>query len=271
MRPVQLGGAPVRTADEVVDRLRARGRILVALSGGVDSGVVASLAVAAAGRGALAVTLTSSAVASEEVAAAREVAAAVGIRHVTLEADPLSNAGYRRNDAERCYHCRSVETEALRRYGDPLGVAAYLDGVHRDDLGEIRPGLRAMDEAGFEHPLLEAGWGKFQVRAYARARGLPNWDRPSNACLASRIPHGVEVSSARLALVDSAERAIRGLGFRQVRVRLAEHGARVEVEPESVERLLEPVTAGRARAELARMGLDPVELDPHGYAPARRA
>ncbi len=269
MEPILPRPVAPRSPAEVVDALRAGGPALVALSGGIDSAVVALLAREALGERAVAVTLVGPSVSEDERRAARGAARAVGIAHEEVAADPLEREEYRRNPSNRCYFCRKVETDALRRYGAPRGILQYLDGVHTDDLGDDRPGLVALAEAGFLHPLLRAGWAKADVRAFARARGMPEWDRPSNACLASRIAHGQEISADLLGRIDAAEAAVRRRGFRRVRVRVAGTLARIEVDPEEVDRLRAPTTAESLRGELGALGFRSVAIDPRGY-PARR-
>jgi|SRR5271157_168958 len=256
---------PLRSADEVVTRIRGGGRAVVALSGGVDSSLVAALAFSALGPEALAVTLTGPAVSASEVSRAERVASSIGVEHVLLTVNPLSRAEYRENRPDRCYFCRSVETSALREFGAARSAVQYLDGVHRDDLTDDRPGLRAMDEAGFSHPLLWAGWGKTEVRDEARRRGLPNWDQPSDACLASRIAHGDPVTRELLARIESAEATLLGLGFRRVRVRVHGGSARIEVDPSELSRLRTEPLASEVTREVARLGFTNVTIDPRGY------
>jgi len=238
---------------------------VVALSGGVDSSVVAAVAFAALGNDALAVTLTGPSVARREVDRASRVASAIGLPHFVLPANPLARGAYRENGSDRCYHCRSVETSALREFGQARAACQYLDGIHRDDLADDRPGLRAMDEAGFQHPLLWARWGKREVRGEAHRRGLPNWDQPSDACLASRIAHGEPVTEELLARIETAEGALLDLGFRRVRVRVRSGVARIEVDPSEVARLLEEPLASRATRAVERAGFPSVTVDPRGY------
>jgi len=254
-----------RSSEELVARIRKGGRALVALSGGVDSSLVAALAYSAIGEEAVAVTLVSPSVSHSEVVRAERVASAIGLEHVLLRADPLSRAEYRANGPDRCYFCRSVETSVLREFGAARSVRQYLDGVQRDDLSDDRPGLRAMNEAGFEHPLLWAGWGKREVREEARRRGLPNWDQPSDACLASRVAHGDPVSAELLARIESAEKVLLDRGFRRVRVRVRSGAARIEVDPSEVPRLLEEPLASEVTAAVAQVGFRSVSVDPRGY------
>ncbi len=269
MREISESPRTPRSDREVVERLARRGPALVALSGGVDSSLVAALAVEAVGAAALAVTLSGPAVAATEIERARRVARAVGIEHHVVPIDPLARREYRENSPNRCYFCRSVETEVLRREGSLRGVRQYLDGVHLDDLSDERPGLRAMDEAGFDHPLLWASWAKADVRRAAKARGLPNWDQPSDACLSSRIAHGVPVSAELLGRIERGEAWVAARGFRRVRVRTQGHEARVEVDPDEVARLRAEPLVSELRAALGAIGFTHVEVDPRGYGVPR--
>ena len=256
---------PPSSPDDLRAWIRSGGRTAVALSGGVDSAVVALLARESLGDLATAVTLVGPAVAADEVERARGVARHIGIEHRLVEVDQLAVEEYRSNPSGRCYFCRRTETGAIRQWGDPAGVRQYLDGVHTDDLGDDRPGLRAMDEAGFHHPLLEAGWKKVEVREFARKSGLPNWDAPSDACLASRISHGEPITLGGLARVERSEEYVRSLGFRRVRVRVAGNIARVEVDPSEVSRLSTNPVAGEVAQTLRGLGFLNVVIDPHGY------
>ena len=259
----------LRSEPEIVARLRGGGPALVALSGGVDSALVAALAREALGEDAEAVTLSGPAVSRAEVERARRVAESIGIAHVVLHADPLVRPEYRANPANRCYFCRSVETAVLRSFGDAKGIAQYFDGVHSDDFSDDRPGLRAMEEAGFWHPLAWAGWTKADVRAAARTRHLPNWDSPSDACLASRVAHGDPISRALLGRVEDAESVLLGRGFRRVRVRVRNGGARLEVDPAEVARLQSSPLSSEVIEAVRAMGFDPVTIDPNGYGGRR--
>jgi pyridinium-3,5-biscarboxylic acid mononucleotide sulfurtransferase len=256
---------------EVVRRISLGGPALVALSGGVDSGLVAALAREALGDRAVAVTLTGSAVSAAEVERARTVARAIGIDHRTIRADPMERDAYRENGADRCYHCRSVETATLRAWGSVRAISQYLDGIHADDPGDDRPGLRAMDEAQFVHPLLAAGWGKAAVREAARRRGLPNWQEPSNACLASRVARGKAITPELLRRIESAEAVLTDRGFRRVRVRVGPDGARIEVDPDEVARLSTEPLASDLLRRVREVGFDRVTIDPRGYSTLVRA
>jgi uncharacterized protein len=256
-------------APAVGRRIAARGRAVVALSGGVDSAVVAALAYDALGADAVAVTLCGPAVARAEVDRAVRVAAQIGIPHHVLAVDPLARPEYRANPANRCYFCRSVEAGRLLAFGQEWGADQYLDGIHTDDLSDDRPGLVAMNEAGFHHPLAESGWTKADVRRAARARGLANAEQPSDACLASRGAHGYTIDAPLLARIEAAEQILLERGFRRVRVRVRGDAARIEVDPPEVPRLLALPLRSEILAAVQDLGFGSVAIDPLGYG--RRA
>jgi uncharacterized protein len=192
---------------------------LVAFSGGVDSSLVAAASARVLGDRALAVTAVSPALATGELDGARSVAAAVGIAHRAISTDELAREGYRRNGADRCYHCKSELYDRLAVLADAEGFAATFSGANVDDLGDWRPGLRAAAEHDVRHPLVEAGFGKQDVRAIAASLRIPSADKPAMPCLASRLPYGTEVDPASLAQIDRAETALKALGYRELRVR----------------------------------------------------
>ncbi|MGD0256471.1 MAG: ATP-dependent sacrificial sulfur transferase LarE [Thermoplasmata archaeon] len=249
----------------VVRRIADGGPAVVALSGGVDSAVVAALAFEALGAEAVAITLRGPAVSHAEVERAVRVAAEIGVRHELLTVDPLERPEYRANPTNRCYFCRSVEAGRLLTFGAEWGARQYLDGIHVDDLSDDRPGLRAMDEAGFRHPLADAGWTKADVRRAARARRLGNAEQLSDACLASRVTHGQPIDAGLLARIEAAETVLLTRGFRRVRVRVRGNDARIEVDPSEVLRLSSHPLSSEVLASVLRLGFRSVEIDPNGY------
>ncbi|HEV8564246.1 MAG TPA: ATP-dependent sacrificial sulfur transferase LarE [Actinomycetota bacterium] len=236
------------TLDRLERALDATDSAVVAFSGGVDSSLVAAVAHRVLGDRALAVTAVSPALAHGELEGARTVALAIGIAHETVNTRELEREAYRRNDRDRCYHCKSELYDVLSKLAADRGYAALLSGANTDDLGDWRPGLRAAAERGVRHPLVEAGLGKPEVRALARELGIPSADKPASPCLASRLPYGTQVDPSVLAQVDRAERAVRALGFRELRVRHLGATGRVELSNDDLAR------AGRAEAKAAIEG-----------------
>jgi len=250
---------------EIVQAMRDRGRILVALSGGVDSGLVAKIAHDAVGAAALAVISDAESLPRRDLDEALRAAEEIGIAVRTVPVSELANAAYAANPRDRCYFCRTELGEALRPIAGDLGFDVIADGVNASDFGDHRPGIRAMDEAGFWHPLAEFGLGKEEVRALARRFGLSFADRPSNSCLSSRIAYGEVITMEKLQRVEAAEEAIKALGFRVVRVRSHEGLARIEVPREDLPRLASPDVAEQVQRALRAAGFLYVTVDLGGY------
>jgi uncharacterized protein len=209
--------------------LAALGRVVVACSGGVDSCLLAVVAHQELGPCALVVTAVSPAVPAEEVAQVEDLAAEHGFRWRAVPTAEVERPGYVANAGDRCYHCRSELFEVLAPIAEAEGAAAVAVGTIVDDLSDHRPGLRAAAERGVHTPLADAGFTKADVRAAARQLGLPVWDKPAAACLASRVPYGTPVTLGTLDRVGRAEAALRALGFADLRVRHYGDLARLEV------------------------------------------
>ena len=235
------------------------GSVAVAYSGGTDSAFLLAVAHDALGDRALALTADSPSVPRAELAEAQAIAASLGVQHVILPTAELADPAYRANTPDRCYFCKGHYLGELLAYAQAQGFNCLVDGSNVDDLGDHRPGQQAARERGVRSPLQEAGLTKAEIRALARARGLPNWDKPSAACLASRIPYGTPVTAEALAQIERAEGYLHGLGFRQVRVR--HHGtvARLELAAADLPRALalrEEIHAGVQAAGFTYVALD---------------
>ncbi len=249
----------------LLTRLRATGGVAVAFSGGVDSTLLLLAAREALGDRVVAVIGRSPTYPVHEEAEATALAERLGVRIrivTTLEAE---SEAWRANPPDRCFHCKRALLRSVRAVAEEEGLPAVAEGSNADDAGHHRPGMRAVREGGALQPLLEVGLTKAEIRDLAHARGLPVWDRPSLACLASRIPYGEPITPERLERVARAESGVRALGFRQVRVR--DHGALARLEVESVDlaRFADPALRERVTAVLEAAGYTWSCLDLRGY------
>ena len=252
--------------DRLVEALRSYGKVAVAYSGGIDSTVVARAAFEALGTSAVAVTAVSESLASGELEEAVAIAEQIGIPHRVIRTDEFANPEYVRNSPDRCYHCKSELYGRLSRMLGELEADVIASGANTDDLGDHRPGMRAAAENGVRHPLQECGLGKAEVRALARAWGLPTWDKPATPCLSSRIAYGVEATPERTRMVDQAEQWLRRMGLRVLRVRYHEGDlARVEVPLDDLPRLVDLQTRGELVSAFRALGFKFVTLDLEGF------
>ena len=251
--------------DRARDLLQQWGSVLVCFSGGIDSTLVLSLAQRALGERAVGLTAVSPSLPASERADAERLANALGARHLFVDSHEIERPGYVQNGPDRCFHCKSELYVIAQRKAEELGLAAIANGTNLDDLGDYRPGLEAARQAGVKSPLVEAGFGKQDVRDAARLLGIAAWDKPAAACLSSRIPYGTSVTPERLARIGGFETELKALGFRQVRVRFHDEIARIEIALDELGRLLEPGVRDRALEAGKRHGFRYVTLDLGGY------
>lgn len=235
----------------------------MAYSGGVDSSLLAFAAHAVLGERCKAVFAISDMCPEDEITNARGVAAELGLTLLEVDTYELADPQFSANTPDRCYHCKSELFSLLARVAEVQGLEYVADGANADDARDYRPGTRAAEENGVVSPLKETGMTKSDIRQLAHELGLPNWDRPSMACLASRFPYGVRITDAGLERVATSERALRQMGFRQFRVRSHNEIARVEVSSEELDRAFEH--RARIDSALKEAGFPYVTLDLQGY------
>jgi uncharacterized protein len=253
--------------DALLSRMGELGSLMVAYSGGVDSTFLLALAQEAIPGNVLAVTARSIIHPAKEIAGAVAFAAERGIRHILFPSQEMSLPDFLLNGPDRCYYCKRLLFEGLRRTAEDEGIRHIAHGANRDDLGDHRPGARAARELGIIAPLLDVGLGKGEIRLLSKEMGLTTWDKPAMACLATRIPYGEPITEEKLRMVEAAEEYLSSLGFLQVRVR--HHGpvARVEVEGARIERLMAPGLREKIVSKLRDIGFLHVTVDMEGYVP----
>ena len=238
---------------------------IVAYSGGVDSALVAQLTHDLLGpSNALIVTAVSDSLADYELDDAREIAKQRGWNLRTIATSEMEDERYLQNDGRRCFFCKTELYNHLERLASSEGFRVIANGANRDDLGDYRPGMKAAKDFSVRSPLLDADIGKDEVRALAREVGLPNWDKPAQPCLSSRIPYGTHVTPEALKMISTAEKHLRLLGFPECRVRHYGETARVELPLGMFPVYVEPATKMKAEAGIIAAGYRRVELDPNG-------
>jgi pyridinium-3,5-biscarboxylic acid mononucleotide sulfurtransferase len=238
---------------------------LIAYSGGIDSTLIAKIAVDVLGENALAITAESPSLLPEDLEDAIAQAATIGIRHQIVQTHEMDNPNYASNPTNRCYFCKSELHDTLKPMALAMGYPYVVDGVNADDLQDYRPGIQAAQERGARSPLAEVGVSKFEVRELSKQLGLPWWDKPAQPCLSSRFPYGEEITIPKLQRVGRAEVYLRRLGWQNIRVRSEGETARIEVLPEEVQKFVLETDLPSLIAAFKDYGFFYVSLDLEGY------
>ncbi|MFY3741975.1 MAG: uncharacterized protein HMLIMOIP_002437 [Candidatus Nitrosomirales archaeon] len=255
-----------RKFNDLVSWFSDKDRVIVALSGGVDSAVVAYAAKKALDGNAIAVTADYKTLSDEELESARKIAMEIGIKHQVIEYSELDNKDFVKNDEHRCFHCRNELAEHLLEVAEREKARLIVDGTNADDLDDFRPGIQALKQHGVKSPLVELSITKNEVRQIASMLSLSIFDKPSNACLASRIPHGTEVTADKLRRIEQAEIIVKKLfHVKQVRVRDHDEIARIEVGRDERSLLFDQVKLDELDSELKKLGFRFVAIEASGY------
>ncbi|PKM47392.1 MAG: TIGR00268 family protein [Firmicutes bacterium HGW-Firmicutes-8] len=240
--------------------------VLVSFSGGIDSTLLLETALRALGpEKVLAVTASSETYPREELEEAKHLAETLGARHLLISTGELKNERFFENPPERCYYCKQELFGELSKIARSYNLEYVIDGANADDAGDFRPGLRAGAEHGVRSPLRETGITKAEIRRIAKARRLPNWDKPSMPCLSSRFPYGHTITSEKLHQVDEAERFLRSLGLDELRVRHHGDTARIEVPEVMIKKVASSTIRKKVTAKLKTLGFNYITLDLNGF------
>ena len=252
--------------EKLKDMIKNLGSVIVAFSGGVDSTFLLKVCLDVLGKeNVLAVTARSSTYPARELKEAEELAGSFGANHEIIVSEELEVPGFSENPPERCYYCKKELFGKLIKMARERGFNFVLDGSNADDTGDFRPGMKAKDELGVISPLKEAGLTKAEIRTLSQKMGLPTWNKPSFACLASRFPYGERITEEKLKRVGKAEDLLSELGFSQYRVRSHGDLARIEVSPEEIERFFDRDLRKKVVAEFKKLGFVYISLDLTGY------
>jgi len=257
------------TLENLENWFEDKNKVMIALSGGVDSALVAYAAFQKLGTSAIAVTADYKTLSEEELDTAKQICSEIGIEQLLLDYSELENEDFVKNDSSRCFHCRMELGDHLIELAKKHNVEIIVDGTNIDDLGDFRPGIEALKQNGIRSPLVETNFSKSKIRETAKMIGLSVYDKPSNSCLASRIPWGQRVTAERLTRIEFGETIVKQLtNVKQVRVRDIDGSAKIEVEKEMIFRF-DDDTLNQITEKLKMIGFTSVEVDQEGYKPGK--
>ena len=251
--------------EELEKLLESYKRVAVAFSSGVDSTYLLKMAQKVLGENVIAVTASSCSFPKRELEEAKTFCRENGIRHIVVESEELDIDGFRQNPKNRCYLCKHELFEKIRSIAKENGIETVVEASNTDDDGDYRPGLVAVKELGIESPLRHVGLSKKEIREYSKELGLPTWNKQSFACLSSRFVYGETISEEKLAMVDQAEQLLLDMGFHQLRVRIHDKLARIEVQPSEFEKIMQEENRTKIFHKLKQYGFTYVTLDLQGY------
>ena len=255
--------------DDLENWFDGKNKVMIALSGGVDSALVAYAAYQKLGDSAIAVTADYKTLSVEELQTAKQICSEIGIKQLLLDYDELENPEFTKNDSNRCFHCRLELGDHLIDLAKKHNVKIIVDGTNLDDLGDYRPGIEALKQNDIKSPLVETNFSKSEIRDVAKSVGLSVFDKPSNSCLASRIPWGQRVTAERLTRIELGETIVKQLtNVKQVRVRDYDGSAKIEVDKDMIS-VFDSGILKQITEKLNLIGFSTVEIDQEGYKPGK--
>lgn len=255
---------------QLTDWFSNKKNVIIALSGGVDSGLVAYAAYQTLGNSAIAVTADYKTLSHEELETSKRICSEIGIKQIIIGYNEMEDEKFVRNDKERCFHCRTELSSHLKNIAEEFSITTIVDGTNLDDLGDYRPGIIALRENGIHSPLVEVGFTKEEIRTEAKNVGLSIFDKPSNSCLASRIPWGQRITLEKLTRIELGETFVKKtINVKQVRVRDLDGSAKIEVDTDSIHQLYDKKIFDKIKSHLQIIGFSSVSIDPEGYSPGK--
>jgi len=255
--------------DDLINWFDDKNKVMIALSGGVDSALVAYAAFKKLDSSAIAVTADYKTLSKEELETSKQICSEIGIQQIFLNYNELENEDFTKNDSNRCFHCRMELGDHLIKLAKEYSVDVIVDGTNVDDLGDYRPGIEALKQNGIRSPLVETNFSKSQIRKEAKSVGLSVFDKPSNSCLASRIPWGQRVTAEKLTRIELAENIVKQFtNLNHVRVRDLNGSAKIEVDKEMIH-LFDNVVLKQIIEKLKMIGFTAVVVDQEGYRPGK--